>query len=110
MFSTAEDDEPVVDPRSESAAPLPAPDSLEDEPKGDTVEQSSSVLVKSNSEEKTDDEGDISNKTSVESLKETNENNNNDNTNFGQRRGWCLSHRSQVKSQVTAFCETVSIF
>ncbi|XP_034413028.1 uncharacterized protein LOC117747697 isoform X1 [Cyclopterus lumpus] len=73
----AEADTSVV----ESAVPTPTPDSSEDKPKEDVVEQSPPAPV----EEKTDDEGVVSNETSVESLKEANENNSN-NVDFSQTR------------------------
>ncbi|XP_013863269.1 protein P54 [Austrofundulus limnaeus] len=73
--------EPAVDSSSASAAA--APDSSEDKPKGDGKEESSPADVKPSSEEKTDDEGAASNKTSVESLKETNETNENNSNNTG---------------------------
>lgn len=87
---TAEADKAVVEPSAESAAP--APDSSEDKAKADDVESSPPAPVK----EKTDDEGVVSNKTSVESLKETNENNSN-NADFSQNRGWCINHLSHLK-------------
>ncbi|XP_018546466.1 uncharacterized protein si:dkey-27h10.2 isoform X2 [Lates calcarifer] len=74
---TTEADKPVVDPSAESAAPAPSPDSSEDKPKEDVVEQSPPAPVQPSTEEKTDDEGAVSNKTSVESLKEANGNNSN---------------------------------
>lgn len=74
----AEADKPAVEPSAESAPPAPSPDSSEDKPKEDVVEQPPPAApVEQNVEEKTDDEGTVSNKTSVESLKETNENNSN---------------------------------
>ncbi|XP_022593960.1 mucin-5AC-like [Seriola dumerili] len=83
-----EADKSVVDPTAaESAAPAPAPSpdisGSEDKPKEDVVEQSPPAPVQPSMEEKTDDEGAVSNKTSVESLKETNDNNSN-NANFIQ--------------------------
>ncbi|XP_023259997.1 cell wall protein DAN4-like [Seriola lalandi dorsalis] len=81
-----EADKSVVDPTAaESAAPAPSPDvsGSEDKPKEDVVEQSPPAPVQPSMEEKTDDEGAVSNKTSVESLKETNDNNSN-NANFIQ--------------------------
>nr|XP_043885296.1 uncharacterized protein si:dkey-27h10.2 isoform X2 [Solea senegalensis] len=66
-----------VGPRPESAAQVPSPDSSEDKAKEDVVEQSLLAPVQPTMDEKTDDEGDVSNQTSVESLKETNENNSN---------------------------------
>lgn len=86
---TAEADKSVVDPSAESAAPPPSPDSSEDKPKEDVVEQSPAAPVEPRVEEKTDDEGVVSTKTSVESLKETNENNSN-NADVSQKRGWYL--------------------
>ncbi|GLD52141.1 uncharacterized protein AKAME5_000508400 [Lates japonicus] len=73
----AEADKSVVDPSAESAAPAPSPDNSEDKPKEDVVEQSPPAPVQPSTEEKTDDEGAVSNKTSVESLKEANGNNSN---------------------------------
>ncbi|XP_058497079.1 uncharacterized protein si:dkey-27h10.2 [Solea solea] len=69
--------EKSVDPRPESAAQFPSPDSSEDKAKEDVVEQSLLAPVQRTMDEKTNDEGDVSNQTSVESLKETNENNSN---------------------------------
>lgn len=79
----AEAGKSVVDPSAET--PVPTPDSSEDKPKEDVVEQSPPAPVEPSVEEKTDDEGAVSNKTSVESLKETNENNSN-NAAFSQTR------------------------
>nr|XP_020484254.1 cell wall protein RTB1-like [Labrus bergylta] len=70
-------DKSVVEPAAESAAPAPAPDSPEDKPKEEGVETTPPAPVEPSVDEKTDDEGVVSNKTSVESLKETNENNSN---------------------------------
>ncbi|XP_069545517.1 translation initiation factor IF-2 [Brachyistius frenatus] len=81
----AEPDKSVNDPTAESAVPAPAPDSSEDKPKADVDEQSPPAPVEPSVEEKTDDKGVVSNKTSVELLKEANENNSN-NTDFGQKR------------------------
>ncbi|XP_034544863.1 AAC-rich mRNA clone AAC11 protein [Notolabrus celidotus] len=67
-------DKSVVEPSAESAAPAPSPDSSGDKPK---EEPSPPALVEPSGDEKTDDEGAASNKTSVESLKEPNENNSN---------------------------------
>lgn len=88
---TAETDKSVADPSTESAtpAPAPAPDSSEDKPKADVAEPP--APVESTVEVKTDDEAAVSNKTSVESLKETNENNSN-NAGFIQTRSWYLDH------------------
>ncbi|XP_071359679.1 uncharacterized protein [Trachinotus anak] len=69
--------EPSAESAAPSAAPAPSPDSSEDKPKEDVVEQSPPSPVQPSVEEKTDDEGVNSNKTSVESLKEPNENNSN---------------------------------
>nr|XP_046271657.1 uncharacterized protein si:dkey-27h10.2 [Scatophagus argus] len=80
----AEAEKLLVEASAESAAPVPPPDSSEDQPKEDVVEQSPPAPEPS-VEEKTDDEGVVSNKTSVESLKETNENNSN-NAHFSQWR------------------------
>ncbi|XP_078118723.1 uncharacterized protein LOC144525613 [Sander vitreus] len=75
VSQNAEADKSVVDASAESAAP--------DKPK--VVEQSPPAPVEPSVEQKTDDEGVVSNKTSVESLKETNENNSN-NADFSQKR------------------------
>jgi len=83
---TAEADKSVV----ESAAPAPTPDSSEDKPKEHVVEQSPPKPVEPSVEEKADDDGVVSNETSVESLKEANENNSN-NADFSQTRGWYLT-------------------
>lgn len=96
---TAEEDNSAFDPSAESAAPAPSADSSEDKAKGDVVEQSPHSLVEPNMDEKTDDEGIISNKTSVESLKETNENNSN-NADVTQKKGWYL--KSPIHKNV--FC------
>ncbi|XP_031132789.1 protein let-653 isoform X3 [Sander lucioperca] len=77
VSQNAEADKSVVDASAESAAP--------DKPKEDVVEQSPPAPVEPSVEEKTDDEGVVSNKTSAESLKETNENNSN-NADFSQKR------------------------
>lgn len=81
---TAEAEGAAADPSAESAAP----DMAKDEPKGGVVERTPSVPAEMSLEEKTDDEGINSNKTSVESLREANENNSN---NGGPRwqRGRC---------------------
>ncbi|CAB1436379.1 unnamed protein product [Pleuronectes platessa] len=73
-----EADKSVVDPGAESAAAAPSPHDSEDKPKEDVAEPSPTPApVQPSAEEKTDDEGTVSNKTSVESLRETNENNSN---------------------------------
>lgn len=72
-----------TDPSGEPAAPVKPPDTAKDEPKGDAVERAPPAM---SVEDKTDDEGINSNKTSVESLREANENNSNN----GQR-GRCRS-------------------
>lgn len=78
---TAEVDKSVVEPSAESAPPAPAPsptpDSSGDKPKEAVAEQSPPAPVEQSVEKKTDDKDPVSNKTSVESLKETNENNSN---------------------------------
>lgn len=74
---TGEAEESHVGPGAESAAPAATPESPADEPKAAAVEQSPPAPVEPSVDEKTDEEGDVSNKTSVESLKETNENNSN---------------------------------
>ncbi|KAF6724619.1 hypothetical protein FQA47_015437 [Oryzias melastigma] len=82
-----EADKPAVDPSAESAAAS----SSDDKPKEDDVEnivESSPAPAEVTVEEKTDDEGAASNKTSVESLKETNENSSN-NVGLCHRGGWC---------------------
>lgn len=79
LSSTAEADKPVVEPSAESAAPAPAPapspapspEESENKPTNSPAPVGQSV------EENIDDDGSISNQTSVESLKETNENNSN---------------------------------
>ncbi|XP_033986135.1 mucin-5AC-like isoform X5 [Trematomus bernacchii] len=81
---TAEADKSVDDP-GETAALVPPPGSAEDKPKEEAVEQSPPPPVELSVEEKTDDEGVVSNKTSVESLKETNENNSNS-ADFSQKK------------------------
>lgn len=81
---TAEADTSVDDP-GETAALVPPPDSAEDKPKEEAVEQSPPPPLELSVEEKTDDEGVVSNKTSVESLKETNENNSNS-ADFSQKK------------------------
>ncbi|XP_053275202.1 uncharacterized protein si:dkey-27h10.2 [Pleuronectes platessa] len=74
----AEADKSVVDPGGESAAAASSPHDSEDKPKEDVAEPSPTPApVQPSAEEKTDDEGTVSNKTSVESLRETNENNSN---------------------------------
>ncbi|XP_035021930.2 proteoglycan 4 [Hippoglossus stenolepis] len=79
-----EADKSVVDPGAESAAATPSPHGSEDKPKEDVAEPSPTPApVQPSAEEKTDDEGTVSNKTSVESLKETNDNNSN-NADFRQ--------------------------
>ncbi|TDH16332.1 hypothetical protein EPR50_G00018710 [Perca flavescens] len=52
----AEADKSVVDASAESAAPTPSPNSSEDKPKEDVVEQSPPAPVEPSVEEKTDDE------------------------------------------------------
>ncbi|KAJ4944626.1 hypothetical protein JOQ06_013169 [Pogonophryne albipinna] len=83
-LGTAEADTSVDDP-GETAALVPPPDSAEDKPKEEAVEQSPPPPLELSVEEKTDDEGVVSNKTSVESLKETNENNSNS-ADFSQKK------------------------
>lgn len=63
-----------ADPSAESAAPVKPPDTAKDEPKGGVVDWTPPAM---SVEEKTDDEGINSSKTSVESLREANENNSN---------------------------------
>ncbi|KAM9857008.1 uncharacterized protein ACBR49_000680 [Aulostomus maculatus] len=79
------------DPSAESAAPAPSSDSSEDKPKKEVTEQSLPPPVEPDMEEKTDDEGVNSNKTSVESLKETNENNSN-NADVNQKKDLTLAN------------------
>ncbi|KAM9362578.1 uncharacterized protein ABDE67_008074 [Symphorus nematophorus] len=82
----AEAEKSSDDPSAESAALAPSRESTEDKPKEDVAEPSPPPApVEPSVGEKTDDEGAVSNKTSVESLKETNENNSN-NADFSQRR------------------------
>ncbi|XP_056892520.1 uncharacterized protein si:dkey-27h10.2 isoform X2 [Takifugu flavidus] len=69
----AEAEGAAADPSAESAAP----DTAKDEPKAGVVERTPSVPAEMSVDEKTDDEGINSNKTSVESLREANENNSN---------------------------------
>ncbi|XP_062289722.1 uncharacterized protein si:dkey-27h10.2 [Scomber scombrus] len=87
----AEADRSAGDLSAESAAPAPSAGSSEGKSKEEVVEQSPPAPVEPKVEEKTDDEGDISNKTSVESLKETNENNSN-NADVTQRKDWKLAN------------------
>lgn len=91
LSSTAEAEKPPGNPDAESAAPAAAPDSFGDKPKEDDVEQSPPAAAEPTVEEKTDDEGAVSNKTSVESLKEINANNSN-NSDSSQQRGRCLAY------------------
>ncbi|XP_034442405.1 rho GTPase-activating protein gacF [Hippoglossus hippoglossus] len=87
-----EADKSVVDPGAESAAATPSPHGSEDKPKEDVAEPSPTPApVQPSAEEKTDDEGTVSNKTSVESLKETNDNNSN-NADFRQATELDLSN------------------
>ncbi|XP_026158722.1 uncharacterized protein C11orf24 [Mastacembelus armatus] len=80
-ITTKESQEPEANPevqeeqKAEAAAPAPSPDSSEDKPKEAVVVEESPPPAPV--EEKTDDEGIVSNKTSVESLKEPNDNNSN---------------------------------
>lgn len=74
------------DPRAETAALALIPESPEDKPTVDVTNQSPPGLMEVNMDEKTDDEA-VSNKTSVESLKEKNENHSN-NVYLSQHRGW----------------------
>ncbi|XP_040002859.1 bromodomain-containing protein DDB_G0270170 isoform X3 [Xiphias gladius] len=83
-----EADKFLADPSAESAASTPSTDNSEDKPKDDR--QSLLAPVQPSMEEKTDDEGTASNKTSVESLKDANENNSN-NGDFSQKRDHELS-------------------
>lgn len=82
---TAVADTTTVDPSTESAAPDPV--NSEDKPKEDAVEQSPPPPAEPSVDMKTGDEGTVSNNTSVELLKETNENNSN-NAYISQQRGW----------------------
>lgn len=82
-----EADNTAADPSAESAAPAKPPDSVEVEPKGDVIEPTPPASVELSMEEMTD-EGVDSNKTSVESLREANENNSN-NAGPRQQRGRC---------------------
>ncbi|XP_047220723.1 uncharacterized protein si:dkey-27h10.2 isoform X2 [Girardinichthys multiradiatus] len=91
ICAAAPNAEPAAPTEAPAAAPpevapaAPPPDCSEEKPKADDAKPSSSALVEPLADEKTDDEGVASNKTSVESLKETNENNSN-NFGFSQRR------------------------
>ncbi|XP_015258987.1 PREDICTED: spore germination protein 270-11-like [Cyprinodon variegatus] len=92
--AAAPSSEPAAPPEAPAAAvpdntpEAPPPDSSEEKPKVDDAKQSPPAPVDPSADEKTDDEGVASNKTSVESLKETNENNSNSrNFSFSQRRG-----------------------
>ncbi|XP_061586659.1 uncharacterized protein si:dkey-27h10.2 isoform X2 [Cololabis saira] len=78
-----EADKSAADPSPEPAAPAPA--TSEDKPKVEAIEQSPAAPAGVSVEVKTDDEEPMSNKTSVESLKDTNENNSN-NADLGQKR------------------------
>lgn len=111
LSSTAEADKSAAEPSAEAAAPAPAPspDSSEDKPKDDAVEQSPPAPVEPSGGEKTDDEGVASNKTSVESLKEANENNSN-NADFSWIRGWYLNHLVQQFTAFTLKTITVAVF
>lgn len=77
MVLTAEADKTADNAKADCAAPPPSADSSEDKPKQDAPEQNSAAPVEPSGEDKTDDEGAASNKTSMESLKETNDNNSN---------------------------------
>lgn len=72
----AENEKTPATPDAESAAPAATPDSTGDKPKEYDPETTTSSSDPSG-EERTGDEGVVSNKTSVESLKETNANNSN---------------------------------
>lgn len=74
LSPTAEAEKSPANPNAESAAPEATPPV---KPKEDVAEPSSPAAAEPTVEEKTDDEGVESNKTSVESLKETNVNNSN---------------------------------
>lgn len=74
-----------ADPGAESAAPAPFPGNSEDKRQEDDLGQGPPAFVELNMEEKTDDEGVDSIKTSVESLKEANDNNSNNNS---EQTGW----------------------
>ncbi|XP_071377668.1 uncharacterized protein [Centroberyx affinis] len=89
----AEADKTVVDPSTDPAALAPSPDGSADKAKEDTVEPTPAAPVEQSLEEKTDDEGAVSNKTSVESLKEPNKNNSNNAAKTGAApRDWQPSH------------------
>lgn len=81
MPPTAEAEKTPANPDAESAAP----EATADKPKEDAAEPSSPPATEPAVEEKTDDEGVDSNKTSVESLKETNVNNSNSSDLIPQR-------------------------
>lgn len=83
LFPTAEAEKTPANPDAESAAPEAAPD----KPKEDAAEPSSPAAAEPTVEEKTDDEGVDSNKTSVESLKEANVNNSNSSGDLIPQRG-----------------------
>lgn len=74
---TAEAKKSAAAPSAESASPAKPPDSVEVQPKGDVVEAAPPTASVELSVEDTADEGVHSNKTSVESLREANENNSN---------------------------------
>lgn len=78
MF-TADAEKPAADPPAESAAPEKPPDSEEVKPNGDSVKWKAPAHIELTVEDKTDDEGVNSNKTSVESLREANNSNSNNN-------------------------------
>lgn len=84
MF-TGEADNAAADPSAESEAPAKPADSVGVEPKGDVTEATHTASEQPSVEEITD-EGVDSNKTSVESLREANENNSN-NVGPRQQRG-----------------------
>ncbi|XP_071768297.2 uncharacterized protein LOC139921824 [Centroberyx gerrardi] len=89
----AEADKSVVDPSTDPAALALSPDGSADKAKEDAVEPTPAAPVEQSLEEKTDDEGAVSNKTSVESLKEPNKNNSNNAAKTGAAaRDWQPSH------------------
>lgn len=71
------DPEKSAEPAADPAASASLSGSSEDKSKEDVVEASPPAPVEPSADEKTDDEGVVSTKTSVESLKEANENNSN---------------------------------
>lgn len=71
------DPEKSAEPAADPAASASSSGSSEEKSKEDVVEESPPAPVEPSADEKTDDEGAVSTKTSVESLKDANENNSN---------------------------------